>query len=121
MAASKLLAQGSLSGHEARATVTIVRGADGTVVLTLADLWIAPGAPDVRIYLGTNPEGRVDDSALDLGKPPSEYGQTSIPLPPAALNTKWGSVIVYCKVYSVLFGFARLLWSHEKPETNSSG
>lgn len=106
-----IIATGNLSGHEARASVTIKRTNEGTLVLTLADLWIAPGAPDVRIYLNTNANGIVDDSSHDLGTPASGSGTLRMHLPQVDNPEVWASVTVYCKVYSVLFGFARLSWS----------
>lgn len=47
----ELIAFGTISGLEARGDVTVTRNGEGVVTVLISNVWIAPGAPDVRIYL----------------------------------------------------------------------
>ncbi|MEO0606516.1 MAG: DM13 domain-containing protein [Myxococcota bacterium] len=96
----------TLAGHEARGTVDIATAADGSPVLRISDFWVAPGAPDVRLYV--TPDGDVDGpAAVDLGPIASIDGSKDFPLPDG-IAVRGLHVVVHCKVFSVEFGRAQL-------------
>jgi hypothetical protein len=104
-----LLATGSLSGPEARASVRIIAADDGSTI-ELSDLWVAPGAPDVRLFASPHADGTIDATSTELGLVP--YGETVLRLPfPSTLSADQArSVVIYCHIYSVHFGHAELQW-----------
>lgn len=107
-----VVATGSLAGPEARASVRIVEDGDDRVI-ELDDLWVAPGAPDVRLFASPHADGSIDSTSAEIGLVPD--GETSHRWPfPAALGADDArSIVVYCHVYSVHFGHAELDWSPE--------
>jgi len=104
-----VIATGVITGPEARGTVTIMRRREDGVTAYIADVWIAPGAPDVRIFLSTDPGGDVTGAAaVDLGKTTALSGDLEFVVPPRVDVAAMGSLVVHCKVYSVTFGVAPL-------------
>ncbi len=99
-----VIASGTLDGHEARGRITIVE-VDGKIQVRLQELWIAPGAPDVRLYVSPRSDGHVDDEATDLGQIPDTDSDVTRILPDHIDPSTIGSVIIHCTVYSVLFGY----------------
>ena len=97
-----LLASGTIKGPEAGGAVSIVKTEDD-LKLILTDYWIAPGAPDVRIYLSPHATGQVDD-AVDLGPMHQLEGTIELALSHNTRPETIKSVVVYCKVFSVTFG-----------------
>ena len=106
----RVIATGVVDGPEARGSVRVVESEDGQRHVELTDLWVAPGAPDVRLYASPYPDGRIDDTATDLGSVPYDTPELERPLPPDATVTAIRSVVVYCRVYSVYFGHCTLEW-----------
>lgn len=100
-----VLATATIAGPEARGQAQLVQGGDGTVTLEVDQFWVAPGAPDVRLFVTPNPAGNVDQAATDLGPVPDQQGTLSRQLPTDLAPAEVLSVIVYCKVYSVRFGY----------------
>ena len=98
------LATATITGHEARGRVELVRGDDGTVTVEIDDLWVSPGAPDVRLYLSPRADGRVDQTAVDLGRLPDHQKRLSRQVPPEVDLDQIRSVIVFCTAFSVYFG-----------------
>lgn len=107
----ELLARGQLSGHEARGEASVVRGADGVVYLELNNLWVAPGAPDVRVFLSVHPDGKVDSASLDLGHVKDRQASQRWALPADAVLAKYRAVTIYCFQFSVTFGTGELVVS----------
>ncbi|MGI9622033.1 MAG: DM13 domain-containing protein [Acidimicrobiales bacterium] len=105
----ELLATGSLSGPEARAAVRII-DADQGPTIELSDLWVAPGAPDVRLFASPHADGTIDTTSTELGLVP--YGETvqRWPFPSTLGADQARSVVVYCHIYSVHFGHAEMEW-----------
>ena len=61
-----IVARGVLRGHEAGGEVVLETTAQGDV-LHLKNHWIAPGAPDVRIYLTPDKAGNVTiDGVIEM-------------------------------------------------------
>ena len=103
-------ATGTITGPEARGSVTVTSSPDGTMTLELANFWVAPGAPDVRLYLSPDEDGSVAN-AIDLGHVPDNETRFSSQLPMEVGADQMRSVVIYCKVFSVLFGHGTLAWS----------
>ncbi|MGI9557370.1 MAG: DM13 domain-containing protein [Solirubrobacterales bacterium] len=107
----EVLASGDLAGPEARGRVRVLSEDDGRAV-EIAELWVAPGAPDVRVFASAHPDGTVDDTSTDLGIVPDDHGGVARWALPGSLSTEEvRSIVVYCKVYSVHFGHAELNWT----------
>ena len=108
---SEVLAVGDLAGPEARGRVRVLIRDDGRVV-EMTELWVAPGAPDVRLFASAHPDGTVDSTSIDLGTVPYDHGElVRWELPSALTSETVRSIVVYCHVYSVYFGHAELDWS----------
>ena len=101
------IARAVLLGDEATALVRLLREGD-VVRLELTDMSIPPGAPDARLYVSPRVDGTVDDSASDLGKISDGLTELIVELPAYIDPSSVKSVAVYCKAYSVLFGFGAL-------------
>ena len=81
----------------------------GEPVVRLTKLWVAPGAPDVRVYLASDPEGDVKTGVLvELGKLTTLSGDFAFAIPPGTDLGDIRTLVVYCSVYSVTFGVAPL-------------
>ena len=104
-----VLATGLMSGHEARGSVRIIAVDDARTV-ELDDLWVAPGPPDVRLFVRPHRDGTIDSTSTELGLVPD--GETALrrPFPEALSAGDARSVVIYCRVFSVLFGHAELDW-----------
>ena len=102
-----VLAEADITGPEARGAATLVADGDSAVV-SVRELWVAPGAPDVRLYLSPHEDGRIDTGAVDLGSLADGVRSVERAVPPGVDATAMGSVVVYCGVYSVHFGHGRL-------------
>ena len=104
-----IIARGVLHGHEAGGEVFLETTPQGDV-LRLKAFWIAPGAPDVRMYLTPDKAGAVAvDGVVDLGKVTTFSGRSAVyPIPEGVPLRQMGAVVVYCTVFSVTFGVAAL-------------
>ena len=109
----RVLATGVVDGPEARGSVRVVESDDGQRTVELMELWVASGAPDVRLYTSPHPDGRIDDTATDLGSVPLDTPELRLPLPSDANVTAIRSVVVFCRVYSVYFGHGTLTWQDQ--------
>lgn len=104
-----VIATGIITGPEARGDVTVTRDGDGGVTVRISNVWIAPGAPDVRIYLSSDPEGDLRSGTMtELGKVTELTGELSYDVPAGLEAPDMRSLVVYCSVYSVTFGVAVL-------------
>jgi hypothetical protein len=99
-----VLATATIDGPEARGLARFLRAPDGAVTVELDQFWVAPGAPDVRLFISSDPAGNIDNTATDLGPVPDRTATLSFPLPAELDLEAGGSIVVYCKVYSVHFG-----------------
>ena len=104
-----IIARGVLRGHEAGGEVALATTAQGDV-LRLEEYWIAPGAPDVRLYLTPDKAGNVAvEGAIDLGNVTAFSGRSAAyAIPEGTPLRQMGAVVVYCTVFSVTFGVAVL-------------
>lgn len=104
----EILASGTIRGPEAGGKAQLVRTANGDS-LTLKDYWIAPGAPDVHVYLSPDKAGSVTvEGIVDFGRITQLGGEISYEIPEDYPTETVQSVIVHCTQFSVTFGVAEL-------------
>ena len=107
------LASGTIAGPEAHGRVRVEAAADGSRTVRVAEFWVAPGAPDVRLYVSPRVDGTMDKSGFELGSVADGESDQSWGFPTHLSRASAASIIVYCHVYSVYFGHAELQWSAE--------
>src|ERR671919_1244082 len=106
---SNLFLTGSFVGvgdgiHDAQGIAKVIPVEGGSNVLRLENLVVTNG-PDLYVYLST------DKSALDfvnLGRLKANIGNQNYPIPAGTDMTKYDTVLIWCRAFSVLFGSAEL-------------
>jgi hypothetical protein len=106
---SDLLLTGTFVGvgdgvHHAQGIAKVIPIEGGSNVLRLEDLVVTNG-PDLYVYLST------DKSASDfvnLGRLKANIGNQNYPIPDGTDMTKYDTVLIWCRAFSVLFGSAEL-------------
>jgi hypothetical protein len=106
---SDLLLTGSFVGvgdgiHDAQGIAKVIPIEGGGNVLRLEDLIVTNG-PDLYVYLST------DKSASDfvnLGRLKANIGNQNYQIPEGTDITKYDTVLIWCRAFSVLFGSADL-------------
>ena len=96
--------------HKGSGTATIYRSAEGKSVLRLEDFSVTNG-PDLRALLvpASNPQGRRDIKGyIELGKLKGNMGNQNYFLPESENPADYGSVVIYCKPFQVIFSVATL-------------
>jgi hypothetical protein len=90
---------------------SLIRLTNGTTIVRLTDFKTSDG-PDVKVWLSVNPaskaEGARDAKYVDLGDLKGTVGNQNYPVPAAAADQTWGSVVIWCDRFSVPFGAADL-------------
>ena len=89
--------------HETRGRASLLQTNDGRRVLTLTGFATAPG-PDLRVYAVPARTG-VEDT-VDLGRLKGNKGDQQYVVPG---HTRVGSVVIWCRAFSVAFGTARMV------------
>jgi len=90
--------------HDAQGIVKVIPIEDGGNVLRLENLVVTNG-PDLYVYLST------DKSASDfvnLGKLKANIGNQNYLIPAGTDLSKYDTVLIWCRAFSVLFGSAEL-------------
>jgi hypothetical protein len=90
--------------HNAEGIAKVVPLEDGSNILRLENLHVTNG-PDLYVYLAT------DKSASDfvsLGKLKANNGNQNYNIPSEIDLTKYDTVLIWCRPFSVLFGSAEL-------------
>ena len=98
------------SFHKGSGTATIYRSSDGKSVLRLEDFRVTNG-PDLRVLLVPNsdPQGRDDvQGYLGLGSLKGNMGNQNYFLPDGEDGSGYGSVVIYCMPFHVVFSVATL-------------
>ena len=88
--------------HDTRGLASLIRLPSGDRVLTLTRFATSPG-PDLRVYLV--PPGDDTDHAVDLGRLKGNKGDQQYDVPRRA---RAGTVVIWCRAFSVRFGSALL-------------
>ena len=98
------------SFHKGSGTATIYSSPDGQNVLRLEDFRVTNG-PDLRVLLVPNPDpqGRDDvEGYIELGKLKGNMGNQNYFLPDGEDGSGYGSVVIYCRPFHVVFSVATL-------------
>ncbi len=90
--------------HEVRGTAKIISDQTGTI-LRFEDFYTLNG-PDLRIYLATDTTAQ---DFIDLGAPKATSGNINYTIPENTDLTKYDTVLIWCRAFSVLFGHATLV------------
>ena len=98
------------SFHRGSGSATIYRLPDGSGVLRLEDFRVTNG-PDLRVILtpSANPAGRGDvlqEGHVRLGSLKGNIGDQNYEIPPGADLDSFGSAVIYCMPFSVVFSVA---------------
>jgi hypothetical protein len=95
--------------HDARGDATVIRVARGGRVLTLTDFAVANG-PDLRLYLVAGPARTESDvkDRIDLGALKGNEGNQQYTIPMGTDVNHYATVVVWCRLFSVLFARAEL-------------
>lgn len=98
--------------HGTSGTAAVVRLEDGSRVLTFTSLDTDNG-PDLRVYLVAGPvsEGGDPGDFVDLGGLKGNKGDQEYEIPDGVDLTRYTSVSIWCRAFSVSFGMAQLLAS----------
>lgn len=98
------------SFHKGSGTAAIYRSPDGQNVLRLEDFRVTNG-PDLRVLLVPNPDpqGRDDvEGYIELGELKGNMGNQNYFLPEGEDGSGYGSVVIYCRPFHVVFSVATL-------------
>ena len=96
--------------HRGSGTATIYELEDGSRVLRLEDFEVTNG-PDLHVLLVPHPDpsGRDDVTGyLDLGELKGNIGSQNYEIPDDVDLSEYGSVVIYCVPFHVLFSTASL-------------
>jgi len=97
--------------HRTTGTVTVLHLPDGTAVLRLTDLATSDG-PDVRVWLSAKPVDQAADAGsgawLELGPLKGNRGDQNYTIPAGTDLSRYASVVLWCRRFSVAFGAAAL-------------
>ncbi len=98
--------------HKGEGSATIYALPDGSRVLRFEDFRVTNG-PDLRVLLAMHPDpqsrGDVHSAEyVELGKLKGNIGNQNYPFPDGVSPDDYGSVIIYCKPFQVVFSVAPL-------------
>ena len=92
--------------HFARGTARVVETGPGAFTVRLEDFSVRNG-PDLYVYLSADPTGYAD-GAIELGSLKATDGSFNYEVPPGVDVEAFGSVVIWCRAFSVQFGVAQL-------------
>ncbi|MCI0437761.1 MAG: DM13 domain-containing protein [Chloroflexi bacterium] len=100
------------SFHRGSGTATVYEGPDGSRILRLEDFRVTNG-PDLRVILSPHPNPQERDEVtaegyIELGKLKGNIGNQNYEIPGGVDISDFGSVVIYCKAFHVLFSAAPL-------------
>jgi hypothetical protein len=111
-----LLASGQFRGvdgfHKGEGKARVFRLSDGTLILRLEEFKVTNG-PDLYVFLSGHPAPRSgsqvhEGGALEVARLKGNIGNQNYALLPNVDLSKFKSVVVYCKQFSVVFSTAEL-------------
>ena len=92
--------------HFGRGLARLIETAPGEVVVRLEDFEVRNG-PDLYVYLSPSADGYAPD-AVELGRLKADRGNQNYAVPAGTDVSRFGSVIIWCKQFAVLFATAPL-------------
>ena len=100
------------SFHRGKGQATIYEGADGALLLRLEELDVTNG-PALHVVLSPHEDPDRSDEVklegyLDLGSLKGNRGNQNYPIPDGVDVSIFGSVVIYCKPFAVVFSVATL-------------
>ena len=93
--------------HFGSGSALIIETEPGVYVLRFEDFSVQNG-PDLFVYLSTSPDG-YGDSSYNLGQLKATDGSFNYDIPPGVDPWAYGSVIIWCEPFAVLFATAPLV------------
>jgi hypothetical protein len=90
--------------HNAEGTAKVIPLQDDSNILRLEDLRVTNG-PDLYVYLATN---KSASDFVSLDKLKANNGNQNYDIPTETDLTKYDTVLIWCRPFSVLFGSAEL-------------
>jgi hypothetical protein len=90
--------------HNAEGTAKVIPLQDDSNILRLEDLRVTNG-PDLYVYLSTN---KSASDFVSLDKLKANNGNQNYDIPTETDLTKYDTVLIWCRPFSVLFGSAEL-------------
>ncbi len=112
-----LLASGQFGGidgfHKGEGKARVFRLPDGKLVLRLEEFRVTNG-PDLYVFLSGHPaprnSGQVHEGgAFEVARLKGNIGNQNYALPAEVDTSKFKSVVIYCKQFSVVFSTAELV------------
>jgi len=106
---SSVLRTGSFIGvgdgiHNAEGTARVIPLEDGTNILRLENLRVTNG-PDLYMYLSRDEDA---SDIVNVGKLKANNGNQNYDIPEGTDLSKYDTVLIWCRPFSVLFGSAEL-------------
>ena len=100
------------SFHRGEGSATLYELPDGSHVLRFEDFRVTNG-PDLRVLLAVHPDPQARNEVqgpgyVELGKLKGNIGNQNYPLPDGLSPDDYGSVVIYCKPFHVVFSVAPL-------------
>jgi hypothetical protein len=90
--------------HKASGKASIL-SVNGSSLLRLEDFRVTNG-PDLFVYLAANP--RLEGGFVDLGGLKGNIGNQNYEIPQGTDLSRGSVVVIWCRAFSVLFGYAEL-------------
>ena len=90
--------------HNAEGMAKVIPLQDGSNILRLEDLRVTNG-PDLYVYLATD---KSSSDFVNVGKLKANNGNQNYDIPTETDLTKYNTVLIWCRPFSVLFGSAEL-------------
>jgi hypothetical protein len=99
--------------HRGSGTAEVFRGEDGTLTLRFTDFEVTNG-PDLKVWLVksagvTSSADVVGSDYLALGPLKGNIGDQNYAIPPGTEVSAYGSAVIWCEQFSVLFSAAELM------------
>jgi hypothetical protein len=92
--------------HFGRGAARLIETEPGVFVVRLEDFEVRNG-PDLYVYLSPERDGYAE-GAIELGRLKADKGNQNYAVPAGVDPADVGSVVIWCKQFSVLFAWARL-------------
>jgi Electron transfer DM13 len=90
--------------HNAEGMAKVIRLDDASMILRLEN-FKATNGPDLYVYLATD---RSASDFVDLGRLKGNIGNQNYEIPEGTDFSRYDTVLIWCKAFSVLFGSAEL-------------